>query len=168
MTEYMEANETVKNCSCYWVGYPGWNGAQYGMLPDAVFAMNGESENKDGVWDFLQFLLSEEFQNEIDWGFPVREDSFERYLENSYRSREENERMAQEYFYSTNYYEPTEEDFEGVRNMVDHSILERNTFIQSQVKNILYEEVGMFFSGDASMEETLEKIDNRVTLYLNE
>lgn len=168
MTEYMEADETVKNCSCYWVGYPGWNGAQYRLIPDAVLAMNGKSENKDGAWDFLQFLLSEEFQNEIDWGFPAREDSFERYLENSYRSREENERMAQEYFYSTNYYEPTEEDFERVRNMVEHSILERNMFTQSQVKNILYEEVGMFFSGDASLEETLEKIDNRVRLYLNE
>ena len=36
------------------------------------------------------------------------------------------------------------------------------------VRVILEEEVGMYFSGDATVEETVKKIQSRVTLYLNE
>lgn len=36
------------------------------------------------------------------------------------------------------------------------------------VRVILEEETGMYFAGDATLEETVKKIQSRVTLYLNE
>lgn len=68
VTEYYEGN-------IYWVGRPGWEGMENDMYPDEVFAMNSSSSHKDGAWDFLEFLLSEELQRQIDWGFPARRDS---------------------------------------------------------------------------------------------
>ncbi len=165
MTEYLWQSKNLKIMNCSWVGYPGWDGAVYLMQPTSIFAMNQKSENKEGVWDFLQYILSQDCQDQIDWAFPVREDSFERYLQSSYTSGEEAKKMRSEFTISLTSFNPTETDFENIRYMVNHSILRKAT---GQITNILQEEIGMYFAGDATLDETIRKIDNRVTLYLNE
>lgn len=75
MAEYLWLCQNLKTMGCYWVGYPSWEGAIYQMTPTNIFAMNQKSENKDGAWDFLEYILSEDCQNQIDWAFPVRKES---------------------------------------------------------------------------------------------
>lgn len=167
MTEYLWHSKNLKDLNCSWVGYPSWDGAVYLLIPGNVFAMNRKAENREGAWDFLQYILSKECQNEIDWEFPVREDSFERYLRSSYVSREDREKAMREGFLSVYYFDsdPTETDFDDIRYMVNHSITKRSG---GPIGVILEEETGMYFAGDATLEETVRKIDNRVTLYLKE
>lgn len=165
MAQYLWMCQNLKTMGCYWVGYPGWDGAFYQMTPTNMFAMNRKSQNKEGAWDFLEYILSEDCQDQIDWAFPVRKESFDRYLKTSYPSREDNQKMAAEFGISFTSYAPTEEDFENLRYMVTHS---RIRITSSPITDIIYEEAGMYFTGDATLEETVRKIDNRVTLYLNE
>lgn len=165
MADYLWRNKNLKTMGCSWVGYPGWDGAVYLMSPSSMFAMNQKTANQEGSWDFLQYILSEECQNQIDWAFPVRTDSFERYLQSSYTSREDAEKMRKEFNITLDSFNATESDFETIRYMVNHSEIRKAT---GKIADILYEEAGMYFAGDASLDETIRKIDNRVTLYLNE
>lgn len=165
MTDYLWHSKNLKNMNCSWVGWPSWDGAVYLLVPSNVFAMNQKSKNQEGAWDFLQYILSEDCQNEIDWAFPVRKESFERYIKNSYPSREDNEKIQDEFYYSINYFDATDVDFDNIRYMVNHSITKRS---DGPIGDILGEEAGMYFAGDATLEETVKKIDNRVTIYLNE
>lgn len=165
MTDYLWHSKNLSDLNCSWVGYPSWEGAVYLLIPSNVFVIDQQAQNREGAWDFLQYILSEECQNEIDWAFPVRKDSFERYLESSYTSKEDSDRIEKEFFYSINYFDATEEDFENIRYMVSHSVTRR---ADGPIGDILTEEAGMYFAGDATLEETVRKIDNRVTLYLNE
>jgi len=152
----------------FWLGYPGWDGAETELAIMDGFVMNSASENKEGAWDFLEFLLSEELQNSIDWGFPVRRDSFENYLSYSYRTEEDN--SAEFNYHLTDERQPAQEEFDLVWEMLDRAVYRPAGyyFNNNPVRIILDEEVGMYFAGDATLEETVEKIQNRVTLYLQE
>ncbi len=165
MAQYLWLCQNLKTMGCYWVGYPSWEGAIYQMTPTNMFAMNQKSGHKEGAWDFLEYILSEDCQHQIDWAFPVRKESFESYLQSSYPSKEADNKMSAEFNFSSTSYAPTEKDFEDLRYMVTHSHI-RITY--GPITNILYEEAGMYFTGDATLEETIRKLDNRVTLYLNE
>ncbi len=165
MNDFFWHCQNIKELGCSWVGNPSWDGAVYRLVPDNILAMNQKSENKEGAWDFLQYIISEECQNDIDWSFPVREDSFERYLAVSYRSKEENDRTVAQFHYSTNYFDPDEKDFDNIRYMISHAFIQR---LNGPVESILNEETEMYFAGDATLDDTIHKIDSRVTLYLNE
>lgn len=104
-------------------------------------------------------------RNQIDRAFPVRKENFEHYLRTSYPSREDDRKMSAEFNFSSNNYAPAEEDFENLRYMVTHS---RIGIMSNPITDLISEEAGMYFSGDATLDETIRKLDNRVTLYLNE
>lgn len=157
-----------ENGNIYWIGYPGWEGMENRMYPDEAFAMNSASANKEGAWDFLEFLMSRELQERISWGFPSRKDCFETYLHNSY--------------YAENYHpedfsltiripearEVTEEEFDMIRGLVDTAVFQSWGSNTNPVESIIWDEASMYFSGDATIEETVKKIQSRVSLYLQE
>ncbi len=152
----------------FWLGYPGWNGAETQLNIMDGFVMNSASKNKEGAWDFLEYLLSEELQGSIDWGFPVRQGIFEDYLAQSYMMEED---CSGEFNYILdNVQYPAREDFELVWEMLGNAVYRSPGFYlnDNPVRVIVEEEVGMYFAGDTTLEETVRKIQSRVTLYLNE
>lgn len=164
MDDVLQYNEE----GAFWLGYPGWNGAETQLWIDDGFVMNSASGNKEGAWDFMEFLLSEELQNSIDWGFPVRRDSFEEYLSYSYMKEEDN---SAEFNYNLiNVWHATQEDFDLVWEILDRAVYWPSGFYfnDNPVRVILEEETEMYFAGDATLEDTVKKIQSRVTMYLNE
>lgn len=135
------------------VGYPGWEGAEYELRATDVFAMSSASLNKEGAWDFLEFLLSPELQDDIDWGFPARVHTLETRLANAGNSNGENA------------FHPSKEDIAALRRIADSAVYASAT---DAVWLILSEETQMFFAGDATLDATVEKIQNRIRLYLSE
>lgn len=151
-----------------YLGDPGWNGAESILRSNEVFAINSASQNKQGAWDFLEFLLSKEMQDRIDWSFPVRIDSFEKYLSLTTNSEKE---AGQEFSYYLSTVSPmTQEDIAMLRNLIDSAVFRDSTTTapENPVREILREEVQMYFAGDSTLDETVEKIQNRMQLYLNE
>ena len=153
-----------KNRNALWLGNPGWNGAENQFYPTDVFVMNSASENKEGAWDFLAYLLSRDMQDSIDWEFPVRKDSLEQFFLSSYNGTDT------EFNYQTGYGALTQEDIGTMHSLIGRAVYRDSALISgsSPIRQILHEEVEMYFAGDSTLEETVEKIQNRVGLYLKE
>lgn len=151
-----------------YLGRPGWDGAESIFFSNEVFAMNSASENKQGAWDFLEFLLSKDMQNRIDWQFPVRIDCFEKYLYMTSSGVKENQSELTYYVSSTPPITP--EDVTAFQSLIDNGVFRDSTFTaqENPVRMILREETQMYFAGDATLDETVDKIQNRIKMYLNE
>nr|WP_302601543.1 hypothetical protein [uncultured Acetatifactor sp.] len=155
------------------VGYPGMERSEHKLYPDSVFAMNSASEHKDGAWDFLEFLMSEEVQSLISWGFPSRKDVFERSLSDiyvcptraySFPLYDENGKILIDGYPK----EVTAHEIELLKDMAANAKYDSWGSSVSPLWNIVADEAGMYFKGDADLDSTVSKIQTRVQLYLDE
>lgn len=142
------------------VGYPGWEGGEYRLYALEMFAINSASENKEGAWDFLEYLLSDKVQAmmaQISHTLPVRKDFFEAHLRDGYADPRFSEHI-----------QPTEADIARVREMAEAAVRNDRGSRSNPVWAIVTEESGMYFAGDATLDDTVQKIQTRVQLYLDE
>lgn len=138
-----------------WIGYPTVNRVPYNeMISNTPLGINHASDAKEGAWAFLEFLLSEKYQDRKT-GFPVRQDSFEKYLEQT------------EMFNGIVQIKLTEEDKEILQTIIEHAYwMQAKT--PYDISHIIYEEAGAVFAGDKTSEEAAEIIQRRVQLYIQE
>ncbi|MDE5801618.1 MAG: extracellular solute-binding protein [Lachnospiraceae bacterium] len=146
-------------------GYPAEEGMVNGLWLDSV-AINTDSGNKEGAWQFIRFLLEEENQKLLTQGssMPVHvgalEGSVEEYLYDYY-----NNTMTSDgsYIIRPELPEGIEEKFwECLANTKPTS------YRTEQVLAIIEEEAEFYFTGDKTIEEISAVIENRVKLYLAE
>ncbi len=154
-------------------GYPNSEGIPYyRFMPNYVLGMNSASENKEGVWAFLEFLLSEDYQKTVP-SFPVRRDSFEGHvarqvkewegLVKNYQPGSSRNPVSREVWQE--YPKLEEQDIEFLTYLVENAYWDE-TF--TDIYHIIREEAGSFWSGDKTAEETARIMQNRVQLYLDE
>jgi len=160
-------------------GHPNQSGKlYYRMEPCEILGMNSASKVKDGVWAFMEYLLSRENQNQIPSSIPIHKESFETWLSpEEIVSRTERNKKSQpgNYIYmnlfsfekSEKLPEMTDTDKEFLRNMVAN-LYWNDTVNGKDISNIIFEEAGAFFAGDKTAKEAAEIIQNRVALLLNE
>lgn len=171
--EYKDAYEGF----AFFAGYPNSKGVPYYYLDtDYVLAMNSASENKEGVWAFLEFLLSKEQQSSLQNSknsvkdFSVRQDVFEAYIDNQFENWENISKSNRTNKISLEQWtEPPKvsgEDKEFLISMVENAYWD-NTFNEIYW-DIIAEEAGSFWAGDKTAEEAAGIIQNRVQLYLDE
>ena len=61
---------------CTFIGFPGAKGSGAIIRPNMEVAISGRTKLDDQCWDFLRYVLSEEYQADLgDWCFPVRVDA---------------------------------------------------------------------------------------------
>lgn len=141
-------------------GYPRADGEVYHkMISYGGYAINSKSENKEGAWEFIEFLLlnqtaEESFRN----GIPVVNEVFE-------------ETLIQDPSIKKNiggYDIPiaTDKDIEAFRELIDNMCTADMT--SSVVGAIIQEEIEYSISGERKVAETVNIIQNRVQLYLDE
>lgn len=135
-------------------------------------AINAKKENQEGAWEFVKFYLLNGYDGQ---GFPVVQDQFDWALDAS---------MEEEYFVTEertqkkpkgSYYEgdecimvyaATQEDVDTVRELVEGA---GNRFEPHwAIQSIINEEAEGYFSGQVDINSTVRKIQNRVTLLLQE
>lgn len=143
--------------------YPTRNGdAFYILNPSQQFAIYSNSSCKEGAWEFIEYLLSEEEQN---WygnsyrGFPVRTDSFQAYLDKPY---------SQSYTFQND--NVSEEEKEQLRYMTENMYMSQdiNSVSNNTINDIIYEEIAACCAKDKTAKEAAEIIQNRVQLFFNE
>ena len=108
----------------------------------------------------MEYMLSEEFQAGIGLMedlLPVRKDSFEANLRKRYGEPADPETEAF-----------VEETIRWVEEKAQSAVPMRSGVNMDPVPAIVYEEAGMYFAGDATLEATVKKIQTRVQLYLDE
>ncbi len=82
MQTYVSSYTSIRNVyyyfdsDCSYIGYPGAKGSGAVIYPNMEIAISGRTKLDDQCWDFLRYLLSEQYQSELEsWCFPVRLDA---------------------------------------------------------------------------------------------
>ncbi|MBD8497975.1 ABC transporter substrate-binding protein [Paenibacillus arenosi] len=123
-------------------------------------AINANSKVKPEAWEFLKFLLSDQFQSKADQqGFAV--------------NKLANEKVMNQLVEKGKVSSVTGEDVPVTATgmeILKQMIADASIFIQedSKIQSIISEEAVAYFSGQKSAEDVASLIQNRVTTYLNE
>lgn len=174
MYEYM-FNEPVN-----FIGYPTLGKSGMILSPNATVAgMNVNSENKEGVWEFLRFNLTKERQENVNLandGFPIMSSVLEKQLEEDrkaeyYEDADGNQKENPKGTwgngdFSIDVYAATEEQIARVREMITAAVGDNKT--DDKILSIIIEEAQPYFNGQKSEEEVAAMIQNRVQTYLSE
>ncbi len=165
-----------------YIGYPTYDGRTcYGISNYVACGMNPNSQVKEGAWAFIEFLVQYRFEEVVyEHGL---------FSEKSGLEEQFSEAMVKEYTvvpegtspielpkWNIGYgngqviaeaYAATQEDIDALKELIDGA-----SYIYNAGSNCIYTivqaEVGGYLNGDKSVEETVDIIQNRVQLYLDE
>lgn len=177
---YQRNNFASKNITA--IGYPtnkeGSNGAI--IVPSMEIAISATSSAKNQAWEILKFFMTDEEINSATYRFSINK-----------ARNEENKKTASENYY---YYESTEDDFAWYRDYgyseeyITYMMNSNQPFDQeavdyvqtlvdgageiqrtdSDLVDIIKEELSTFFAGTRSAEETARIIASRASIYISE
>ncbi len=156
-------------------GYPGDNDSKSFITPRLQVCMTSNCKDKDAAWQFLRGYLTDDYQNHIDYGFPVNEEAFDALVlkaqEKPYYIDSNGEKVETNSSWDiggteVEITELTKEEAESFANFIKSvdTALARDY----KVTDIIKEEVGAFYSGQKSAEEVADIIQSRVSIYLSE
>jgi len=163
------------------MGYPTHDKIPHFILSTPVlYSINSASQNKEGAWSFLEFLLSEEYQtkkfNDSSRGFSPRKDLFEKRVNNSYLELNPDAGYFKNKYQNPltwesgiGYPEVTDADKDAVRFIVDNAyLINSDVYINNAYHSIIVEEVDALIAGDKSAEEAARIIQSRISLMVKE
>ena len=153
------------------IGYPvtEGTGTAAGFLGSAV-GINAKKEDPAGAWEFVKYYLLHGYDGQ---GFPMMQEQFDRVLEEA--MKEETVPDGEEPFHKGYYNDggvsifanaATREEADAVASLVER--VEVRYEMHPVIQNIINEEAEAYFAGQADLERTAEKIQNRVGLLLQE
>ena len=157
------------------IGFPTENGLGAGFSFNIRFAISALSENREVAWEFIKYFFSEEYQDDIEYEFPIRLSSLdkaeERAWERPYFEDENGNREEYDDTYMVNGAEIkmtplTKEETGLVKEYLGK--ITNVASINEDIYNIIVEETESFFNGQKSAAEVAEIIQSRVKIYVNE
>ena len=149
------------------VGYPA--GAKSGptAFSEYFFAILKSSAHPSEAWECMKFYLGEEKQDSYmksGESFPVRISSFEKGLERAMSAESAgDDETAYGYPEAP---KPTQEDADYLRALIES--IEQVEINDESIMNILLTEIAPFFSGDKTIEMTIQIIQDRVRTLIND
>lgn len=181
--EYQMMNGLFGEKTTY-IGYP--NSERKGNLiqpTNSSVALNAKSKNKDGAWEFVKTLISDDYQNSLvsergsSWGFPLKKSALDKQFEydmtpDYYEDENGNqvEQMKTSWGYddfNMDIYAATQEEVDAVKEIIASA--ERTSgSVNEELTNIITEETGAFFKGQKSAKDTADIIQNRIQIYVKE
>lgn len=157
------------------VGYPSEGKSGPSIEATMRLAISASSKNKEAAWQFVRSFLLEDYQEKVDFGFPVRREALELMSqtaqERPYYINENGEKEYYDETYWVNGQEITSEPITAEKADAFIAFLESlDSFsdLDYNVYNIVAEETGAFYSGQKSAQEVADTIQSRVQIYLNE
>ena len=113
------------------------------------FAITETSTEKEMSWNFMKILLDEDLQKEVTWGFPVSTEALNYVIDRAkiYSRYPLDDKGAQE-----------------LRNIL--SRVSESYEYDWTVTEILLSESQAFFSGDKTLEQTLDIVKNKISTYI--
>lgn len=144
------------------------DGSYAGVKTDWILAINSNSSQKDGAWEFISYLLGEEAQSTLDYRMlPVHRKVFSTLLQ---KELDEGVKVIENG--KTIMIKGSEEDAltEAEVEEITCSVEEAKPYpIRTvPIMDIICEEAEDYFEGNKSIKEVADIIENRVKLYLEE
>lgn len=162
VTDYQSGIEQFAGAEVSWLGFPSEDGGKAVLYDRMPVGITESSRNKEGAWQFVSSLLGEEFQRyHVKFVFPIRlsilQESFHEAME---------EKDAEMYLGGEPPRPATQEEidvlFEGICSAQSDKIFDANIW------NIIAEDVEPYFEGSKTIEEVMDLIQGRVSLYVSE
>ncbi len=164
------------------IGYPTSGESGTMITPNGTtVAMNVNSKNKEGVWEFMKFLLDQERQENLqsaNAGFPVMKSALEKQFEKDMTAEyyEDADGTKKEMPKATwtsgasgevtvEVFAASQEQVDRIRQMIETAGAAR---IDSQIFSIIIDESQSYFDGQKKAEDAAGLIQERVQVYLNE
>ncbi len=164
------------------IGYPTSGESGTMITPNGTtVAMNVNSKNKEGVWEFMKFLLDQERQENLqsaNAGFPVMKSALEKQFEKDMTAEyyEDADGTKKEMPKATwtsgasgevtvEVFAASKEQVDRIRQMIETAGAAR---IDSQIFSIIIDESQSYFDGQKKAEDAAGLIQERVQVYLNE
>ena len=131
-----------KDLSVSYSGFPSTNGI--GIVAESLenFSILDNSENKDGAWEFIKYCLSDDYQNSLYRGIPVKKSAYDKAFTGE---KNEKERCL------------------NVINSADCKYIG-----DTDLFNIIWEESVLYFNDERTLDETVDSIKKKTGLYLSE
>lgn len=157
------------------IGFPSGNKDGSAIMPGRQLVMSSKSTGKEGAWQFLRYYLTDEYQNEIEYGFPLSIERMEALAEEAmknpvYIDENGNEIETQDYFYMNGVEIPikpmTKEEVERFKENL-YSFTQVYNYDEDLIR-IIQEETAAFFGGQKNAKDVAEIVQSRAQIYVNE
>lgn len=138
-----------------------------GQYRSRLLMLNANAANRDGAWEFVRFLLSEDAQEKLtetlDGYMPVKRSVFEALMEKEMAEGPADnlakEGMVFQGSLTRERVDEIEAFFESARAL---------PYRTEPILELIQEESREYFNGSKSIEQVADSIENRVQMYLNE
>jgi len=159
-----------------YVGFPTQTGNGAYISATDTLMLSAKSKNLDAAWEFVRYYLTDEYQDELQWGLSVHRDKFlEKSKEALKRPTYIDYETQQEVEYDETFWINGESIVLDPLNqaqldkLISH-IESVNTayYYNEDVLNIINEEMGAFYSGQKTAKDTAAIIQSRVQLFVDE
>lgn len=153
-----------------YIGYPNSSGKKGSYVWTNCLYVNQASEKMEGIMEFIRFMLSEEAQklciadNEC-YSMPIRRSAISYLIEQEQKKKEDPQAHADGWM------SWQEDGLDEEQLTVLEELLEQAQpakFYITEVESFFSEELTPYFSGTRSLTDTLDVLDNRIQLYLDE
>lgn len=163
------------------IGYPTESGNGAIVYPTEYYAINAKSVKKEGAWEFLKYLISED--NVIDENkgmryFPSLVSAFDRWTESEMKMYYYFYENSTEYINDISPIDTSQMDIPGTAIRLDDKDIEfikkylnslnKKCITDPQIISLITEDVTSYFYGEKTAEEAAKIIQSRVTVYINE
>jgi len=160
------------------IGFPSKDSSGTVLVPSERLGISARSKHKDGAWEFIKYLLTDEYQSNRNhvWAFPINNYSLDQIFEeamtpNTYIDENGNEvespkmGMGMDDF-MVDIMAATQEEVDEIKALMDSidSVYTMNT----SVLDLITEDAQYFFEGQKSATDVASVIQNRVQTYINE
>ncbi len=157
------------------VGFPVNEGTGNAYMSSFGFAVSAKSKYQDVAWEFLRYYLMDEYQDSIEYGWPIKLSSLEKRMQKAQEKPYYEDENGNKVEYDETYYVGgveivletlTQQDCDrivGFLKSADHIYsYDRN------IISILEEECAAYFEGQKTVKEVADIIQSRIHIYVNE
>ena len=157
------------------IGFPTDSGKGSILYADSSYVLSAKSGNLDGAWQFIRYYLTDEYQESLDWGFPVVKDIFmekaQEGTERPYYLDENGEKVEYDNYFNINgedvILDPlTQEQVDQLVGVITST--EKQSYYNEDIQNIITEEAAAYFAGQKSASEVAQIIQSRAQIYVDE
>ena len=171
------------------IGYPTVDGSVGCMINanNGAYGISSQSQHKEGAWAFIEFLLSDDSGNDrYSYGFPSRKDKLDALFaeamkteyvldENGEKVLDDNEEPVRQSKgswgwgndnFTIEIFASTQEEIDQLMAVIDAA--KPTSSSDSQIMQIITEEVEPYFAGQKTVDDVANVIQSRVQIYISE
>lgn len=161
-----------------YIGYPvEGNSGTVAKNWGPMLGISFSCKHKDVAWEFIAGFLKEDYQKQIDWGLPMNKTALLSMLVANREIESEWDEEGQEVPVvkwqlrfegeePVDFYNISEEQGNKLLKLIEG--VELGNAIDLQLHNILLEEANAYFAGDKTVEEAMEAMQSRATIFVSE